>query len=110
MQQHEALLVVDSINRMFNGNYFCITKVSDLMKVTGARETKDYHALRLYHCVHFADMTREVKDTVFALTLKVVTTVDEFPAVKLVQPTENYASQIAIEAGKRTSTIGKLFG
>lgn len=88
MTHEQIFLVVDSINRIFRSKRFNNHAVYSCMCVAGTSTKKDrdcdFYALSLYHGVKFSEMTTEVKEIVFKLTLKVITR-DAFPALKVVR-------------------------
>ena len=112
MTEFQAKAVVDSINRMFKADHFSICTVDDCMKITGATKTADYDALRLYHCVHFSKMDKQTKEFVFRVSLENVCNCDAFPAVRLIERSDEIAGEIsksAIECN-RVPLLKRLFG
>ena len=102
----KAKAVIDSLNRMFKDKWFCITVVDNCMEVMGATQTSDYGALRLYHCKHFKDMDKKLKNEIYRITLENVTNVDDFPEIQLVNPSEDIDQELLVE--KKPSILKRI--
>ncbi len=107
MTRFEAKAVIAKLDRMFKGRHFCICDVDSLMDVTGATRTSDYKALRLYHCVDYADMDKETKQFVYKAAMENVCNVAAFPEVRLYDPSEETAKALELASG---TAIQRLLG
>lgn len=66
---------VAALKKMFAGNYFDICRVDSVLKLTGCiPNRKDYEALHALHCVHWTDMTPELRSMVFLKTMEMFQT------------------------------------
>ena len=108
MTEFEAKSVIDAINRMFKKGHFSICTVDDCMRVTGAVETSDYNAMRLYHCVNYSAMDKETKAFLFKATMENVCNVDDFPEIKMAKRSEEIQSSFVVE--QQPTLLKRLFG
>lgn len=70
LSEFERLTVEAALKKMFEGSHFSICTIDICLKITGCiPETRAYNALHALHCVHFSDMTQELRDMVFMQTM-----------------------------------------
>jgi len=51
-----------SLQRMLGGGYFDICTIDNILKVSGGvPDKKSYDTLRLLHCIHFKDMSPQLR-------------------------------------------------
>jgi hypothetical protein len=61
--QVKKLVVQTAINKLFTDNHFSICTLDKVMDVMNISENTDaYKQLRALHCVHYSDMTKEMRD------------------------------------------------
>ena len=93
MDRHHAKAVAIGINRMFEKSSFSICDVRNLMEVTKAQENQDFKALRVYHCMDYAEMDDETKQWIFRTVLENVGNTRVFPKVALTMSSPGGASE-----------------
>jgi hypothetical protein len=73
LNQFQQLAATVALKKLFAGNYFSICDLDTLMKLTGAvAPTKDYQALQCLHCVHWGDMSPELRNMVMQKVVDIV--------------------------------------
>ena len=74
MTEFEKQACAIALKKMFQGRYFDICTVDNLLKITGAIPPKaDYNALHALHCVDWSDMPAGFREQVFVKTLELFT-------------------------------------
>ncbi len=60
------LIAQVAINKLFTDNYFSVCKLNDVMDMLGKgrRNSKIYKQLHALHCVHYADMSEELRNQI----------------------------------------------
>ena len=54
-----------AVNHLLAERHFSICRVDDLIKLTGGSEKRDaYRMLHSLHCVHYADMPKELRNAI----------------------------------------------
>ncbi len=70
MDEFEKESVIAAMKKMFNGSHFSICDVDKCLKVTGSvPDSRDYNALSALHCVHWSEMSSELRDGVLEKTI-----------------------------------------
>ena len=65
IERLQALAVVSSINKMLQANYFDICTVDAILKVLHLPAGGEiYDVLRTLHCIHYAQMPKELRDAI----------------------------------------------
>ena len=62
-----------ALKKMFSEGFFSICVVDQILKITrGVPSKEDYDTLRLLHCVHFTDMSPELRKELPSLIQRVL--------------------------------------
>jgi hypothetical protein len=65
-----------ALKNMFVGDHFNICDLDNLIKLLGCiPNKKDYEALRCLHCVHWCDMSPELRGEVLKRTIRILAAV-----------------------------------
>ncbi len=63
MPQVKKLVVQTAINKLFTDKYFSVCTLDRVMEVMNISQNTDaYKQLHALHCVHYSDMTKEMRD------------------------------------------------
>ncbi len=75
MNEFHRQAAITALKSMFDGNHFNICKVDSCMKLSGCvADPKDYQALSALHCVHFDEMSPELRKMVLTKTMQIFDT------------------------------------
>ncbi len=73
MNEFQREAAITALKVMFESTYFDICTVDKCIKLSGCvpPDRKDYQALHALHCVHFSDMSRNLRNMVLAKTMQI---------------------------------------
>ncbi len=73
MTEFQRTAAIAALKKMFAGKYFDICTVDKVIDITGCipPDRKDYAALNALHCMHWSDMTPDLRNQVMLKTLQI---------------------------------------
>jgi hypothetical protein len=75
MDEFHKKAAITALKKMFDGRYFDICTVDNVIKITGCiADRKDYQALRALHCVNWSDMDADLRNMVMVKTMQIFDT------------------------------------
>lgn len=73
MEREDQLVIEAALNKMFKGSHFSICTIETVLELLNIpRGGRDYERLRAIHCVYYADMSEELKQTMMTLIGRVL--------------------------------------
>lgn len=76
MNDFQKEAAITALKVMFDSNYFDICTVNKCIKLSGCipPDPKDFQALNALHCVHFSEMSHNLRNMVLAKTMQIFET------------------------------------
>jgi len=72
MDEFHKQAAITALKAMFRKDYYDICAVDKVIKMTGCiPDKKDYQALNALHCVHWNEMSKELREMVLLKTMQI---------------------------------------